>query len=232
MSLIKDTLNFMFPRSCLICGSVSDIEINGCRICKSCLRTICPVDKVSRWNLCLSESFEGDKYPNLTLYVPFVYQGQVVHLIYGLKFGGRYQLAKLAGFLLSQCLLSDYVNADLIVPVPLSSKRLEERGYNQAFLIAKEVSKILNIPIAEDVLVRTRNTNRQAECKNPIQRFINVNGAFEINERWDVTGLKILIVDDVVTTGNTIHEAATVLMDCGALAVLCCAFASNRIFNN
>lgn len=232
VSLIKDTLNFMFPHSCLICGGISDLVVGRTHVCKTCMSSIFPIEKNKRWNLCISDPFESDKYPNLALYVPFLYQGQLVHMIYGLKFGDKKELGELIGLLLGKCFQSDEVTADLIIPIPLSESRMKERGYNQADLIASTVARISGIPYASDVLVRTKNTSRQSECKNNEDRYMNVRSAFALNSKWDVTGATIILVDDVVTTGNTMHEAACVLLDCGAMAVLCCAFASSRVSKN
>ena len=230
--ILKEALNFMLPYSCLICGNVSDYELIGCHVCKSCLSKINPEDKDKRWHFCLSEPFEGDKYPKLALYVPFSYQDKVVQLVYGLKFGEKESFGTLMGYMLASCLSDDLVNADIIVPIPLSSKRLKERGYNQAEVISDVISKRMNIPLVCDLLVRNRNTNRQAKCKSNEDRVKNVSGAFECNVEWDIENLSILLVDDVVTTGNTMHEAASVLLDNGAKEVLCVAFASNRMIKN
>lgn len=232
MGLLADTLDYMFPHSCLICGNVSDLRLCNCNICKSCISKINPEENSRRWQYCLSEPFVGDKYPKLPLYVSFPYQQSVVPLIRGLKFGGKKELGILIGMLLSKCMMSDSIVADLIIPIPLSEQRLKERTYNQAGVIASVCAMNLNIPYAEDVLVRNRNTNKQAECKSNEERYTNIMNAFSLNESWDISGLRIILVDDVVTTGNTMHEAATVLLDAGAKAVLCCAFAGNRFVKN
>lgn len=229
MSLIKNTLDFMFPHSCLICGGLSDLILGKAHVCKSCMSSIFPIENTRRWNLCIAEPFDGDKYPGLPLYVPFAYQGQLIHMIYGLKFGGKKDLGELIGLLLGKCIKNDEITADLVIPIPLSEVRMKERGYNQADLIASTVARVSGIPYASDVLIRTKNTSRQAECKNNEERFMNVRSAFALNSKWDITGATVILIDDVVTTGNTMHEAACVLLDCGAMAVLCCAFASSRM---
>ncbi len=232
MRLLKETLDFMFPHSCLICGKISDLCINGCRVCKRCLSRVNPVNCDKRWHLCLSEPYSEDKYPKLPLFVPFGYQNEITSMVYGLKFGGKPQLGTLMGSMLGEIMYREGITADLVVPIPLSDKRFKERGYNQAGLIAMEVAKKCDLPFVSDILLRNRNTNKQAECKSNEERYKNIMGAFNVNDTWDIEGLKIILVDDVVTTGSTMHEAATVLMDYGALAVLCCAFASRRMVVN
>ena len=148
------------------------------------------------------------------------------------KFGKKACLARFFGCLLGSFMKCDSVHADLIVPVPLSAQRLKERGFNQAAEMAKPASAILGIPYAGDVLYRNRNTHRQTELKGTLDRIANVTGAFGVSEEWDLTGLTVIVVDDVVTTGFTLHEAAVALYEAGAEKVLCAAFAGNRQANN
>lgn len=232
MRTILEALDYMFPRSCLICGKISDFKLNECYVCKKCLGTINPEPKDRRWFYCLSEPFTGDKYPKLPLFVPFSYQNAVIQMVYGLKFGGKKELGRLMGMMLANVINSEMITGDLVIPIPLSQKRLEERGYNQADIISSQLAQICSFPYVDDLLVRTRNTNKQAECRNNNERITNISGAFSLNPNWDINGLKIILVDDVVTTGNTMHEAASVLLDNGASDVLCCAFASNRAVKN
>ena len=86
--------------------------------------------------------------------------------------------------------------------------------------------------MAENCLVRTRDTGRQSDINDINKRAGNVRGAFEVSSNWDVTGLRVVVVDDVATTGATLHEAAKVLYKAGAAKVLCVAFAGNRNVKN
>jgi ComF family protein len=104
--------------------------------------------------------------------------------------------------------------------VPLHEKRRKHRGYDQAQLLAKEVAKITRVPFRE-ALVRTRNTKTQTKL-DAMQRQTNISGAFEAIER--VTG-RVVLVDDVLTTGATAAECARVLMENGADEVVILAFA-------
>ena len=119
-----------------------------------------------------------------------------------------------------------------MVPVPLSQKRLEERGFNQASEIAYPVSKLTGIRFAEDCLIRIRDTKKQSEITDKNLRANNVSGAFGVSDLWDVTGMTVIIVDDVATTGATLHEAAAALYKAGAAKVLCVALAGNRSAKN
>ena len=148
------------------------------------------------------------------------------------EFGKKIELARLFGAILGSYIFSEGIRADLIVPVPLSEERLAERGFNQAYEIAFPVSKIAGIPLADGCLIRTRDTGRQSEIKDINRRAVNVRGAFDAGSNWDVEGLTVIVVDDVATTGATLHEAAKVLYKAGAAKVLCIAFAGNRTLKN
>ena len=256
--LLAEALDFILPSRCVICGArkmpqenamvlaeqykkcatrahkyypdvVSSVELN---FCFACISSLVPVPIEKRWLLCLSEPFTGDEIPGLTLYVPFTYNSVVSSGIRQMKFAGKYEIAIFYGMLLGRSLRSDKVEVDAIIPVPLSSKRLSERHYNQAMLMAISCACFLNKPLLADVLRRSKNTKRQTECKSNAHRAENVKSAFEVSDEWSIEGMRLLLVDDVATTGNTLHEGSLALFEKGAENVLCCAFASNRVVKN
>lgn len=244
----KGAADLIFPYRCAICGRVSDTEdrFSGfnrlyhklygtapdLHICGRCLSSFNWHDEDARWFLCLSNPVENDPYPGLALFMPFEYRGIVEQAVPRIKFGKKIELARLFGCILGSFVELEKIKADLVVPIPLSQKRLEERGFNQAAEIAYPIAKINNLPYAGDLLVRTRDTNRQAEIRDISKRANNVVGAFAVSDSWDVTGLTVILVDDVATTGSTLHEAATALKKAGADKVLCVAFAGNRQVKN
>ena len=116
--------------------------------------------------------------------------------------------------------------------MPLSQERYKERGFNQASEIAYPVSRLNNIRFADDCLIRIRDTQRQSEITDKNLRANNVSGAFGVSDNWDLTGMTVIIVDDVATTGATLHEAAVALYKAGASKVLCIALAGNRYAKN
>ncbi|MBR3082310.1 MAG: ComF family protein [Clostridiales bacterium] len=247
-AFLKETLNFMFPACCMVCGKLADADDrftqydDFCReyygkpsklhICGKCLSSMAPNTPDRRWFFCLSDPYEGDPHPALPLYMPLDYERAAKMAVPAVKFGKKPELANFMGCLLGTCLKSDSVHADLIVPVPLSSSRMKERGFNQAAEITKPAAAVLGIPYAGDVLIRTRNTNKQTELKGKLPRIANVSGAFRTSDSWDVRGINVIVVDDVATTGFTLHEAAMALYEAGAAKVLCAAFAGNRQVRN
>lgn len=104
-----------------------------------------------------------------------------------------------------------------IIPVPLHRIRKRRRGYNQSEVLARELGKILKIPVGTEVVFRIRNTRPQKELDEK-ERVRNLKGAFGVSKKWKPCG-NILVVDDIYTTGSTIHHVAGVLKKAGALKV-------------
>jgi len=245
---LKGAVDLILPYKCAVCGSVSDTEDrfggydelyrslyggeSGLHICGKCLSHIGLQDQTRRWFLCLSNPVENDPCPGLALYMPFPYQGTVGKCIPKIKFSKKTELARFFGCLLGSSLCGEDIKADIVVPVPLSAERLEERGFNQASEIAYPVAKLCGIPFVEDCLIRTRDTGRQTDMKDSFRRADNIKDAFAVSDKWDVTGLTVMVVDDVSTTGATLHETAKALYKAGASKVLCVALAGNRTVKN
>lgn len=105
----------------------------------------------------------------------------------------------------------------VFVPIPLSDAKLRKRGYNQAEILATELSKKFNFP-AQNLLERTKETKTQVGLSN-IARKINIKNAFELNTKYSIRNTNVFLVDDVVTTGSTLLEAAKILKKAGAQAI-------------
>ena len=106
----------------------------------------------------------------------------------------------------------------ILIPIPLYKKKLKERGFNQSEEIAKELSKIFKIPVFNNVLIKTRQTLSQAKL-NKEEREKNIKGTFSCQQKEIINGKKILLVDDVFTTGSTMEEGAITLKSAGAKQV-------------
>ena len=239
MRILKDAVDLLLPPNCSLCGRFPDADgklpynvPKDFHICFNCLSELIPHPVEKRFFPCMSEPFEGDPLPELLLYMPYPYRGFFEKAVPRIKFHSHPEIASFAGMLLGDLMHKDGITADMIVPVPLSSSRLKERGYNQAALIAREAAAYCNIPCFDDVLIRTRDTMRQTEITDNAQRSMNVAGAFKVSDRYALDGMKILVLDDVATTGNTLHEAAVALSEAGASKVLCVALAGNRAVLN
>lgn len=239
MGLLKEAADLLLPPNCCVCGRFPDADgripyavPKGLHLCFGCLSELVPHPEDRRYFTCLSEPFEGDPHPELPLYMPFPYKGFFEKAVPQMKFHSHPELAAFTGSLLGSFMAKDKLTADVIVPVPLSQGRLKERGYNQAALIAKEASEVVGIPFLDGVLVRVKETKRQTEITDNTVRSANVHGAFKADPSFVADGLKIMLIDDVATTGNTLHEAAMALYEAGALKVVCCAACGNRAVLN
>jgi len=157
-----------------------------------------------------------------------VYDKVLMVAIHCLKYKDKIQLARPLGVLLymSFCRYWDKGNVNLIVPVPLHQKKFRSRGFNTSFLFVKEwafITKALNgalpvTPVAGDILVRKRWTEPQTGLRRK-ERLQNIKNAFGVSDSSKIKGKKILLVDDVYTTGATANECAKVLMRAGAACV-------------
>jgi ComF family protein len=119
--------------------------------------------------------------------------------------------------LLAEYLHSHPMIGEILVPVPLHPKRLRQRGYNQASLLAEELSKIIGLPVEEDALLRVQDVAPQARTKSAAERHQNVRTAFACNK--DIANKQILLIDDVCTTGATLDACAVALKNAGATSV-------------
>jgi len=160
----------------------------------------------------------------------FVYENIVRESVYRFKYGGRREYARAYAYL-AERQLGDFirsVNPDVLIPVPLHSKRLYKRGYNQAELLAKEIGRRMGIPILTDVVKRVQNTQPQKEL-DVAQRQNNLKKAFKIN-RNDVKLYTTIIIDDIYTTGSTMDALSALLKEAGAERVffLCLAGGGSR----
>jgi len=138
--------------------------------------------------------------------------------IHALKFRGRRALAAPLGSLMAERIaVAGLPAAQVVIPVPLHHRRLRERGYNQSELLAKEVSHHLGLPVNSDVLVRRQATEAQSGLTLDVRRA-NVRGAFATVR--SLAGQRVLLVDDVLSTGFTVSECAKMLRQAGAVQVL------------
>ena len=147
----------------------------------------------------------------------------ISELVIRLKFRGVAGISDiLAGLLIRHLELARFARKDgqIIIPVPLHKKRLRERTYNQAELVAKKVAGHLGLPARADVLKRIKNTDPQTKIADRKARHENVKNAFACAKPEAVKGKTIILVDDVATTGATLNECARALRQSGARSVI------------
>jgi len=214
-NIFSALVDLIFPPRCVFCGTVVPPST---LVCEKCGREITCINVVK----CIELPSVGKTVPCA---VPYSYEGTIRQSIINFKFYGQTQFRGLYSEKMAEHMkisFSDY-HFDAITSVPISAKRRKLRGYNQSELIARSTGKYLNLPYHE-YLIKTED-NKEQHKLSEIQRQRNVKGVYKPKRESQIVGKNILLVDDIVTTGATLRECATVLFQSGASGVACAAIA-------
>lgn len=203
----------LFPARCVFCRKVLE---HGA-VCDAC-------EKELPWI-----KSHGDKIQFVDgAYAPFNYTDSVVDSIRRYKFMRLSAYSKPLSKYMIDCIDKNiYGEFDIITWVPISAKRMKERGFDQSYLLAEEIAEHFHLPLIP-TLNKVRHTERQSSKKNAAERRANVIGAYKVFDADDVIGKRILLVDDVITTGATVSECARMLKSAGARKVLCVSVAKAK----
>jgi ComF family protein len=219
----QDLADLLFPPSCLSCGA--SLLQSSVLFCENCLKKIkfvrepyctsCgalfPSGENHLCGICLEKKWNFTKARSV-----IVYNETAAKAILGLKFGGRKAGLKTFKYMQEQnegC--RDLLSPDSIIPVPLHINRLRQRGFNQSLLLALAFFPDQRNKIKKTALRRQRDTIAQTGLTG-VSRRKNLRDAFLVDKAADVYGKKILLIDDVFTTGTTVNECARVLKKAGA----------------
>lgn len=198
-------LDWFFPRRCPFCGAVNQSDL-PCETCQKTLPWL--ADRAAHSQV----EWIQDTVSAL------VYQGAVRHAVLTLKFGNKPARAKPLGLLAAQCAGDNLKGPfDLISWPPLSKKRLRKRGFDQAEQLALPVAAAYGRKPTR--LFEKEDRPAQSGISDPAQRRANVLGAYRLLHPEEVAGKRVLLVDDVVTTGATLSECARLLRTAGAKEV-------------
>ena len=210
--MIRRMLEWLFPRKCVLCRRLlQKEETDLCRACR--------VDQPEY-------PFGKKKVPHIAqLTAVWIYEGDVRRSIHRYKFGGARHYAEIYGRLLAMRIHRDLPCADVLTWVPVSRRRKRERGYDQVELLAEAVSAELSIP-CEALLEKFRDNRANSGLKTPAERRANVLGVYRAVGQESFRGKRVLLLDDIVTTGATASECARVLLTAGAEEVIFAAVAS------
>lgn len=207
MKILDLIAHLLYPWKCVFCESVlKDTDI--CRECEEKLPYTVGDSAMQ-------------KFPFIDKCVsPLYYKDKVRASVHRYKFGGCSAYSRRYAALMSDCVENnlDCRSIDVISWIPLSKKRLRQRGYDQARLLAEEIAAKTGLPCRQ-LLQKVKNNSAQSLTRDAKQRRENVAGVYALDAGADVSGLRILLVDDVVTTGATISEAARILRKAGAKSV-------------
>ena len=206
MRLSSAALDLLYPPKCPFCGRVLERgEEGACAICPEGLPWHPEPKAVPGCDVCLS---------------PLWYQDGVREGVHRYKFDGGAGHAALFGLLMARCLTDRWDGpVDLVTWVPLHPKRLARRSYDQAELLARRVGELNGIP-CEGTLEKVRNTGEQSHLQDEGERFANASGAYRALPGLDLTGKRVVLVDDVATTGGTMAACAACLRGAGAETVI------------
>lgn len=238
LELGRGALHLLYPALCHACGvglgAADEFFCGPCRelllkggaeYCRRCAATVGPfTDRTGGCSRCRGQSFQFDA---AVRFGP--YDGLLRELVLRMKHQSGEGAAEVVGAVWAarQEGLLRGLGADCVVPVPLHWRRRLARGYNQSAVLAGALARRLRLPCRPRVLRRVRHTPLQT-MQTPAGRKDNVRGAFRVRRGTSLAGQIVLLVDDVLTTGSTCHEAARVLRSAGAARVVVAVLAAGR----
>ena len=190
----SDDLPLLEPPYCFICSQPGDLMV---RLCARCWERPLRIDGIRS---------------------PYRFEGAIRNAVHSLKYRNLRAMAHVLAGLLADFVVSQSIEADLLVPAPLHPKRERSRGYNQSLLLARETGALLNVETSSDALRRVQNTPSQASVSSEDERLANVVNAFQASPDL-VVGKRVIILDDVCTTGATLEACSLALKAAGALSV-------------
>ena len=208
--LIEQIISYIFPNVCGICG----------KICENSLCPSCSVKlkKIAKYEI---ESISNKNFSYLAYL--FKYSGIIREKLIVYKFKDHSYLYKtFSKIIIKNKKICRFIKSyDIIISVPIHKKRFRQRGYNQSELLAREISRNLEVPIEKEVLIKTKNNNAQSTL-NKSERIKNTIDVYAIINSEKVKNKKVLLVDDIYTTGSTANECSRMLKQAGAseIAVL------------
>lgn len=208
--LSKGILNIIYPPLCEACQVKIDPESGYACLCKNCVSKIKILNPPAAITRC----------DNIKVWAVCGYEGIAKDCIHLFKYNNRISLSKPLADIMSNFTNKNLADKkfDMIVPVPLHKTKMRERGFNQAELLARRLGKNTNRILCLDAVKRIKPTASQTGLSKT-KRFTNLKGAFKITDGGKVSGKRILLIDDVFTTGSTISECAKTLLKAGAKSV-------------
>ena len=205
----EDFVSLIFPEVCLTCNDV--LLKNETHICTHCQLEL-PVtgyhksinDNPVYNDLKIIENLTG-----AAAYLKYNRHGKAQVLLHQLKYKGNYEVGVKLGQMYGSH-LSEVIQADIMIPVPIHKSKLKQRGYNQTMAICEGLQSSLSIPIDTESILRTKLTSTQTK-KHKVDRWLAMEGIFGVSNPQAITGKRVLIVDDVITTGATLYSLCQVI---------------------
>ena len=211
----QGVLDLLFPPRCVLCHKL--LPHSREPVCEACAGKILTQP---------GQIYRGEHFTHCR--APFVYEDQVRRSIHRFKFGGRDFYAPTYAAWMAALLVREGESAcDLVTFVPSSKKSKKHRGYDQAELLAGELAKLLEMPMAT-LLTSVGKRPSQRKMPDAQARRDNVKNAFAVRSGEEISGKRVLLVDDVITTGATLESCAKMLKKAGAAEILCITVAMTK----
>jgi ComF family protein len=219
-------LDFFFPRFCVGCGK------EGAFICTSCLASLPRIDtsvcvkcgkpliasSLMESNLLLCSNCTGWETDIDGIRSPYRFEGVIRKAVHEFKYRNLRAISVQLAELLADYLAENPIPYEVILPIPLHTKRIRERGYNQAGLLCRELSRLTGVPVNDTTLIRGVYNMQQAKTVSVEERHKNVIGIFQVVD-VDLHQKRVLLIDDVTTSGATLNACAGVLKKSGIKSV-------------
>ena len=218
-------LHFLFPHVCEGCGT--DVLEPDHYLCIRCLSSLPKTEFQFHANNPVEKIFWG-RLPvrSATAHCYFTKESMMQHLMHQLKYRGNKALGVYLGKIMGTALEASnrFRYVDALIPLPLFPTKERKRGFNQATVLCEGIAEILGKPVLTNAVIRTAHTESQTK-KNRIQRWLNMEGRFEVVNPTAIQGKHLLLVDDVITTGATLEACGAALLQTEntqlSLATLC-----------
>ncbi len=213
--LYEKILELIYPKQCILCG-----KLEADSICNKCYSNLNKEEKIDIYN---NKSF------NEHLYI-FKYEGKIRNLIIDYKFNDKAYLSNFFTKIIikNKKICRKIKSYDIIIPVPIHKKRKQERGYNQSELIAKILAQNLKLELVTNSLIKEKNTVAQSSLSKE-QRKQNVKQVYKIQNKQKIENKKVILLDDIYTTGSTAEECSKMLKQNGAKEILVLTIAKDII---
>lgn len=212
--MLTDFVNLIFPATCLACRRT--LLRNEGHICTHCRYDLPKTNYHLLENQQVRQRFIGRVNLDFaSSYLFFRKGGSVQSILHALKYHGNQEIGKVLGNWYGEELKQTGKNWDMILPVPLHPSKLRKRGYNQCDSFAEGLAEILETNWEKANLVRLKANVSQTKKSNRVERWQNVDSIFGINEPKKISNQKILLVDDILTTGATLEACAQTILEAG-----------------
>lgn len=211
-SFLEAFFKLIFPDSCICCGEV--LEAGSRWVCCRCTYDLPEIASYSSSSNIVSARLYGRfPYKHAVALFSFKNENKIQSIMHAIKYGNSPMLAHFLGLHCGKILSDNSLSTeiDIVVAVPLHIKKAKIRGYNQSAYFARGIAESSGIAYNEDCMKRVRFTETQTR-KSSLERFLNVQSAFEVSNPEELSGKSVLLVDDVLTTGATLEACSDALL--------------------